>query len=193
MRKCIPILVALALLIGSAANLPAQSLFATLTGVVSDQSQAVVPGATVKLVNDASGSARETVTNEVGYFSFSSVAVGNFTYTLTVEAPGFVSYKATALAIQGGDKRNVNVTLTVGSTAETVEVTGVAETIVPVDSGEKSQTLTTKELENYVVVGSNAAQFIKIMPGFGIQNGARNKANYDGQTMGINANGDAGS
>ena len=42
-------------------------------------------------------------------------------------------------------------------------------------------------------MGSNAAEFIKIMPGFGIQNGTSNKANYNGETIGINANGDAGS
>lgn len=193
MKKCTIIVAVFALLIVSAMNLPAQSLFATLTGVVADPSQAVVPGATVKLVNEQSGSTRETATNGEGYFTFASVAVGNLAYTLTVEAPGFVSYKATGLTILGGEKRNVNVTLTVGSTTETVEVTGVADSLVPVDSGEKSQTLTTKELENYVVVGSNAAQFIKIVPGFGINNGTRNKAGYSGEVIGINANGDGGS
>jgi hypothetical protein len=79
-----------------------------------------------------------------------------------------------------------NVTLKVGSTAETVEVTGISDALVPVDSGEKSSTLTTKELQNYVQVGSNAAEFIKIMPGFGIRNGTSNKANYTGETIGIN-------
>jgi Carboxypeptidase regulatory-like domain len=193
MKKSTRFLGVLALLILPAVELSAQSLFATLTGVVTDQSQAVAPNAKVKLINEASGSTRETVTNEVGYFTFASVAVGNFTYTLTVEVAGFVPYKATGLAIQGGEKRNVNITLTVGTTAEAIEVTGIAESIVPVDSGEKSQTLTTKELENFVVLGSNAAQFIRIMPGFGVRNGTQNKSNYDGQTIGINANGDAGS
>ena len=61
---------------------------------------------------------------------------------------------------------------------------------MPVDSGEKSSTLTTKELENFVIVGSNAAEFIKIMPGFGISNGTANTANYNGETIGINANGE---
>ena len=83
--------------------------------------------------------------------------------------------------------------LQVGSASDKVEVVGIADSIVPVDSGEKSETLTTKELQNYVQVGSNAAEFIKIMPGFGIQNGTNNKANYSGEVIGINANGDAGS
>ena len=186
-------LVGLALLILSAMNLPAQFTSATLTGVVSDPSGAVVPQAKVKLVNEKSGDTRETVTNADGYYTFSGMAVGDLTYKLMVEAKGFVTYDAPGISLLGGDKRNVNVSLKVGNTSETVEVLGVADSIVPVDSGEKSETLTTKELQNYVQVGSNAAEFIKIMPGFGISNGTNNKANYSGETIGINANGDAGS
>ncbi|HET9319812.1 MAG TPA: carboxypeptidase-like regulatory domain-containing protein [Bryobacteraceae bacterium] len=186
-------LVGIALLTFAATNLPAQSIFATLTGVVSDPSGAVVPNAKVKLKSEATGSLRDTVTNSDGYFSFSSLAVGDFTYELSVEAQGFVSYKASGLALGGGEKRNVNVTLQVGATTETIEVTAGAEALTTVDSGEKSATLTTKELQNFVQVGSNAAEYIKIMPGFAIQNGTSNRANYDGQVIGINANGDAGS
>jgi len=183
----------LALLALSARPLPAQSLFATLTGIVSDPSGAVIPGAKVKLTNEKSGSAYDTVTDASGYYSFASVSVGDFTYKLTVEAQGFSTYEATGLAILGGEKRNVNVDLKVGSASSTIEVTGVVSNIVPVDSGEKSETLSTKELTNYVQVGSDAAEYIKIMPGFGISNGTSNKANYTGEVIGINANGDAGS
>ena len=97
------------------------------------------------------------------------------------------------IALGGGEKRNVNASLQVGTTNQTVEVSGTADIITPVDSGEKANTLTTRQLENYVQVGSNAAEYLKIMPGFGNNNGASNKANYSGQTIGINANGDAGS
>src|ERR1044072_4270028 len=76
-------------------RLHAQSIFATLTGVVVDPAQAVVPNATVRLKNEESGSLRETTTNNEGYFTFASVVVGNFTYELTVEAKGFTTYKAT--------------------------------------------------------------------------------------------------
>src|SRR5512136_2080166 len=55
--------VGLALLTMPAVQLKAQSLFATVTGVVSDPSGAVVPGATVKLINERSGDTRETITN----------------------------------------------------------------------------------------------------------------------------------
>jgi len=173
------------------ATLSAQSIYATLTGVVSDPSQAVVAGASVKLRDQQSGSQRDTVTNNEGYYTFASIPVG--TYELNVEAKGFERAKETNIEMGGGEKRNVNVTLKVGSTADTVEVTASADAAVPVDSGEKSTTLSSKELQNFVQTGSNAAEFIKIMPGFGIQNGTSNAANYTGGTIGINANGDAGS
>ena len=174
-----------------AANLPAQGIYATLTGVVADPSTAVVAKAKVILKDAQSGSLRETVTNNDGYFTFASVPVGS--YDLSVEAKGFSTYKVNGISLGGGEKRNVDVTLQVGTTSQTVEIQGGADLVAPVDSGEKSSTLTSKELQNYVSVGSNAAEFIKIMPGFGISHGTSNKANFTGETIGINANGDAGS
>ncbi len=172
-------------------NLSAQSIYATLTGVVSDPSQALIAGATVKLRDSQSGSLRDTVTNKEGYYTFASVPVGS--YELTVEAAGFEMYKVTKIEMGGGEKRNINATLKVGSTKDTVEVTGVSDDVVPVDSGEKSTTLGTKELQNFIQTGSNAAEYLKIMPGFGIQNGTTNTANYTGGVIGINGNGDGGS
>ncbi len=173
------------------ANAWGQGIFATLTGVVSDPSNAVVKGAKVTLTDAGSFSARETVTNDDGYFTFASVAVGK--YNLSIEAQGFQSYKADGIALGGAEKRNLNVTLTVGAASQTVEVSAEATPLVTTDSPEKSYTLEAKELQNLVQVGSDAAEYIKIMPGFAVQNGSSNKANYSGEVIGINANGDAGS
>jgi hypothetical protein len=191
MKNRIAFLAGVVLFAGMSANLPAQSIYATLTGVVSDPSQSLVAQASVKLRDEQSGSLRETVTNAEGYYTFASVPPG--AYELTVEAKGFDRSRTHGIALGGGEKRNENVTLKVGSTAETVEVTSALDQVAPVDSGEKSSTLTSKELQNYVSVGSNAAEFIKIMPGFGIQNGTSNKSNFSGETIGINGNGDGGS
>jgi hypothetical protein len=81
----------------------------------------------------------------------------------------------------------------VGTTNESIEVNAVEAPLVTTDSAEKSFTLEEKDLQNLVQVGSDAAEYIKIMPGFGVQNGSSNKANYTGEVIGINANGDAGS
>jgi Carboxypeptidase regulatory-like domain len=188
-RSRFPLCFAMLILLG--ATLWSQGIFATLTGVVSDPAGAVVANAKVILRNAESGDERNSVTDGQGYYTFASVPVG--TYDLTIEAPGFQGFKVSGIGLGGGEKRNVNASLQVGATTQTVEVSSVANIIAPVDSGEKSNTLTTQQLQNYVQVGSNAAEYIKIMPGFGIQNGYQNKSNYTGQTIGINANGDNGS
>ena len=108
-----------------------------------------------------------------GYYTFASVPVG--TYELTVTMAGFETSKESGIALGGGEKRNVNVGLKIGSATETVMVSGTADLLTTVDSGEKSSTLSVKQLENFVQVGSNAAEFIKMMPGFGVQNGSHQR------------------
>src|SRR5215472_6350955 len=107
MRQRLRFLVGIAFAILLTANLPAQSIYGTLTGIVSDPSQAVVAGASLTLRDQQSGSQRETVTNTDGYFTFSSVPPG--TYQLTVVAKGFETHKQSDIALGGGDKLNYNV------------------------------------------------------------------------------------
>ncbi len=179
-------------LLAACSRLDAQSVFATLTGVVSDPAQAVVPNAKVTLKNSSSGDMRVTQTNSEGYFTFASVPVG--TYSVLVEAAGFQSYEASGFGLTGAEKRNIDVILKVGSTSEKVSVTADVDLVTPVDSGEKSATLTQKQLQDFSVVGRSAAEFIKILPGFAIRGtGTENRANFTGETIGINGNGDGGS
>ncbi|MEJ7605757.1 MAG: carboxypeptidase-like regulatory domain-containing protein, partial [Bryobacteraceae bacterium] len=170
----------------------AQSTSGTLTGVVTDPSGAVVPGAKITLKNEGSGDLRRSLTNSEGFFNFAAVPASN--YELNVEAPGFLTYQISGLAVQGAERRNVDISMKVGSTAETVSVSAVSDILVPVDSGEKSSTLTTKQLQDFSVVGRSAAEFIKILPGFAIAGtGTENKSNFSGENIGINGNGDGGS
>lgn len=136
-------------------SLLAQGVFATLTGVVSDSTGAVIPNAKIVLTDAGSGSARDTVSDGDGYYTFASVAVGR--YNLTVAAGGFKDFAATNVALGGGEKRNVNVTLTIGAADQTVSVNAENVALAVTDSGERSFSLGTKELENFTQVGSNAA------------------------------------
>src|SRR5882724_9473290 len=190
MKRLNEFLVGIALATLLATSLPAQSIFGTLTGIVSDPSQSVVAGATLKLRDEGSGALRDTVANSEGYYTFVSVPPGR--YELTVTHSGFDTHKQPGITIGGGDKLNINVTLKVGTTTNTVEVTGAVDVVIPVDSGENSNRLTTKELDNFIQLSANAAEFIKMMPGFAISNGTSNGANYNGQTIGINGNGGGG-
>ena len=172
-------------------SLLAQGVFGTLDGVVTDPTGAVVPNAKITLTDAISGSARNTVSDGAGFYNFPSVPVG--TYNLSVSAAGFKDYAASNIALGGGEHKSVNVAMSVGTADQTVSVNAENIALATTDSGERSFSLDTKELENFTQVGSNAAEYIKIVPGFGIQNGTSNKSNYNGATIGINANGDSGS
>ncbi|MCW5962485.1 MAG: carboxypeptidase regulatory-like domain-containing protein, partial [Bryobacterales bacterium] len=58
-----------------------QQLSGTLTGTVTDQSNAVLPGAKITLTNDQSGSALTTETTTQGSLSIAGIMAGNYTIT----------------------------------------------------------------------------------------------------------------
>ena len=169
---------ALVLLAGSTAN--AQVTTATLTGSAYDASGAVVPGADVTLRNEASGDTRGTVSNGDGYFSFAAVPPG--TYTVSVKREGFKVWEAKGVVLEAGDKRSVTgIKLEPGGATEVISVEATSTPITPVDSGEKSTTINQHVLQNVAIVGQNAAEFIKIMPGMAYNGGVLNQASYAAQ------------
>jgi len=152
---------------------------------VKDGTGAVVVGATVVVKDAASGVTRKTVTNQDGFFSLSTLPVG--TYNVTVELKGFQKWHGTGVVLNGADSRSMNIELKLGSMSETVEVKGTSENLATVDSGEKSAIITSKDLQDLSLVGRNATEFIKILPGATLSaNGALNKAAYSGEVVGIN-------
>jgi len=164
----------------------AQNTTGTLTGTVTDQSGAVVPGAAVRMNNNASGDERKTVTNNDGFFSISAVPPGD--YTVTIEAKGFENWKQAGIHFDPGDKRNIaNINLQVGASTETVTVESAAESITPVDSGEKSIVIGQQLLQDVQIQGQNAAEFIKILPGFAMTGGSTNSASFAGQVQSTGA------
>src|SRR5579864_2028477 len=142
----------------------------TVTGTVYDQAGALVPNASVELVNDGTGDTRKSTTNSAGYFSFGSIQPG--AYSVRVTASGFKGWKQSGIPVRPGDLRDVsNISLQVGSQGETVQVEAVAEEIAPVDSGERSAVLTSKQIENLALQGRDATELIRTLPGFAAYNG----------------------
>jgi hypothetical protein len=155
----------------------AQTTSATLTGTVFDASGAVVGNATVSLKNEASGDLRSTVSNGEGYFTFAAVPPG--TYSVTVEKDGFRTWEAKSVALNSDDTRNVSgIKLTPGAKSETVVVEAADTQITPTDTGEKSTLINQKILQNVAIVGQNAAEFVKIMPGMAFTGGVVNQSSY---------------
>ena len=105
---------------------------AALSGSVSDQSGARIPNATVTLTNPEKGITRAFKTNDEGNFSFALLPAG--TYTLTVEAAGFKTFKVQAITLEVGQSASQGISLTVGA-AEQIEVTDTA----PLSAGGQCQ------------------------------------------------------
>jgi hypothetical protein len=106
---------------------------ATLSGSITDTSGAVVPQASVQLRNQATGIALETESNATGAYAFPFVQPG--VYDMTVTKTGFETLKRKGITLSTEQTARGDLTLTVGSAAQTVEVNaGVA----PVDTTDAS-------------------------------------------------------
>ncbi|HEV2297805.1 MAG TPA: carboxypeptidase-like regulatory domain-containing protein [Candidatus Acidoferrales bacterium] len=93
----------------------------TILGVVTDNTNAVVPGATVTITQTSTGASRTTTTNEVGRYIFASVQPGS--YDLKVSQQGFVTTVVPNLVVQVGLQLTENAKLQVGAVSTTVTVT----------------------------------------------------------------------
>ena len=103
----------------------AQLTRGSMTGTVTDQSGAVVPGVTVKATNTSTNVARETVTNDSGIFRLPGLEPGMFLVEFTKN--GFETTKVGNIEIKTTQEVTLNPQLKVGSAAATVEVVeGVA-------------------------------------------------------------------
>jgi hypothetical protein len=149
---------------GSASSLHAQGLSATLTGTVVDQSAAVIPGAEIILTDESSGATRRTVSNDSGFFTFAAIPAA--TYTVTIERQGFARWQRTGVKLFPGDRINIpDIELPVAGVAAEVRVEATPDVIIPVDSGEKSHVITSRQIQNLSVIGRSADELLKILPG----------------------------
>ncbi len=169
-----------------------QNITSQLTGLVTDQTGAVIPDAKITLKNDLSGDIRRTVSNSEGYFTFAAISAGN--YTVTIEASGFANWERRGVVLGSGDRRTLtDIVLGAAGTSATVDIAGTPDQIAQVDTGEKAATITEKQIQNLSLVGRNAAELIKILPGFTpVTGGITNQPGFAGEVTGINGNGDAG-
>jgi hypothetical protein len=180
---------ALALILAWPAQSFAQRFTGELSGTVVDDSGAVIPGADVVLTNEASGAQRRSVTNSDGFFAFSAVPAA--TYTVTISLQGFKTYEVKSVGLRGGDSRSLRqVKLEVAAMAETVSVEAEVA-LTPLNSGEKSATLTSEQIENIPIVSSSAAELLRILPGLTpVTQGVTNRPGFTGEVIGINGNGE---
>ena len=144
LNRLFALVVVIAVCIGSGF---AQST-ATLSGIVTDPSDAVVPGANVKIHSLATGLDRQATTDNAGIYAVPSLEPGD--YQVQVTAAGFSLYTVQRLTLSVDQKVTLNMRLAVSTAGEVIQVEGVAQQI-------ETQTMTVGQ-----VIDRNTVQNIPL-------------------------------
>lgn len=135
---------------------------AELRGEVTDKTAAVIPGATVTLSNNLTGTTNSTTTNSVGVFTFAAIQPG--TYSLKAEHAGFETSETTELVIHVEDRLNLRLQLMVGSSNQTVTVSGSGLQMNTTD-GSVSTVIDRNFVANIPLNGRSFQDLISLTPG----------------------------
>lgn len=160
----------------------------TLTGIVTDASGAVVAKAKVTITQQETNLQRETTTNDAGVYRFDAVELG--TYSMQVQAAGFRSSDTTGVQIEAAHTTDINVSLTVGATSDTVTVEASAfEVQLQTSEQVRGANFSDHTVENLPITGLDSLTITQILPGVVTANrGPGNNINEDG-TFAFSVNG----
>jgi hypothetical protein len=163
MRFVMRLVAVVLLLIMRTPCMRAQTTSGTITGSVTDASGAVVPGASVQLVEQAKNVSQATKTAADGSFVFADVEPG--TYSVTVQATGFKTLVKRNLILAASDRLSAGIfALQVGSVLQSVTVTA-ASTPVQTTSAEISGDIDETQIENELAAGRDWMALTRTIPG----------------------------
>lgn len=128
----------------------AQSGVGSIQGTVSDVTGAVIPGAAIHVVNQATGVATNTKTNHAGFYQVPSLFTG--TYRVTATAPGMKSYEVN-VELQVDQHAVINPVMTAGAVTEQVTVVGNVAQLTTTDSGTIGATLENQRINQLPMNG----------------------------------------
>jgi hypothetical protein len=151
------------LLVLFAGKVLAQGGNAQLGGIVQDQGKALIPGVTVTAINVDTNVTSTTLTNESGAYNFPVLLPG--TYKVSAELAGFKKGVYENFKLGYAAQSRLDFSLTVGSTAQTVEVTATAETALRESSASVGDVLTSEKIDALPMVGNNVLSLLDILPG----------------------------
>ncbi len=153
----------LGLVVACAGALAAQSITGAMVGSVRDPSGLPVAGASITLIQAATGGERRAATSERGDFVLSGLQPGE--YTVAVTAPGFKRFEKRAVMLPAAETLSVgDLVLEVGTVAETITVTAHGST-VQTASAERSGLVTSSQVENLLSRGRNVSSLLALLPG----------------------------
>ncbi len=153
----------LALFFTALGLLSAQITSCSLSGTLQDSAGASVPGVTVILTSEGNGFVRTAVTTNEGFFSFPDLTPA--TFTLSIAAKGFKTYRETGISVDTGQERSLGlVKLQLGAVSETITVK--ADVIaVDLTTGERSGTLNGSQMDALALRGRDIFDAVSLLPG----------------------------
>ncbi|HEX4912398.1 MAG TPA: TonB-dependent receptor [Vicinamibacterales bacterium] len=177
----------LSLVLGSPAFAQSTAINGTIEGTVKDEQGALLPGVTVTVTNVDTGDQRVVITNESGLYRAPLLSLG--TYRVAAELQGFKKFEQQGVSLRAGQTAVIDVTMAVGTLAETVTVTADAP-LIDLAKIEQGRTLSEEEIKTLPLTSRNPYNFALLQPGvvgfetneFGVPrltaNGALLRVNY---------------
>ena len=146
----------------SVCALAQSSASGTVSGQVTDQQGAVIPGVEIKLTDPSTNITLTATTNEVGRFILTNVTPT--TYNLTFSKTGFSAYRVNQQPVEVGDILTVNAVLEVGALTNVVEVSGSGVELQTVNAT-VGTTVVGDSLTYLPIFGSDASSLAIYQPG----------------------------
>src|SRR5262249_19246380 len=128
----------------------AQNVNGRIVVNVKDSNGAVVPGATIRIVNEGTLIEESGITNDEGVYILPQVQFG--AYTVTIEAQGFKTKVVQGVKVDAGQDYSLNEALETGGVGETVTVVA-GEDLVPTTSTDISTTVSQRQVQDLPLDG----------------------------------------
>jgi hypothetical protein len=135
----------------------------SISGVVTDQQGAAIPGTEVKLIDPSTTTTLTASANEAGRYIFLNVLSGK--YSLTFTKTGFSVYRVDALEVEVGAVLTVNANLQIGATTTTVEVTATSGAELQTTNASVGTTLSGVQLQELPNMGRDVSTLAVLQPG----------------------------
>ena len=141
----------------------------SITGVVSDVSQARMPGVSVTAINTATGVRTSTISNETGAYNFPNLAVGP--YELEATLTGFRNARVANIDLRSNQTLRYNLTMELANVGTTVAVTIDAQEVLAVSSSSVGEALSQDQVSALPLIGGDVLDLINTLPGFRLGGG----------------------
>ncbi len=135
---------------------------ATIVGTVTDQSNANVPRATVKLTNTATSLSQTVTANDAGQYTFPTVNPG--AYLIEVSKQGFGTATVRDLAIDVAKSYTVNVSMHLGSLTQTVTIEAGATVQLETTTSQVGNVIDNNEMDHLPTLQHDATELIALQP-----------------------------